>query len=187
MNAQKGFTLVELMITVAIVGVLAAIAVPMYQKYQARARQGEAKSSLSNIYTALKSFTVEYSSFTACIKQAGADLTASAKYYASGFKPSAAANVSCGPAGGRSCLISNFNAGTLCDANLDTGVNANANINGNSPAQRGTTDFDITNITQNSFTACAAGRVAPKTNAPNGLDIWTINESKIFRNTQLGI
>lgn len=68
-NHNSGFTLVELMVTVAIVGVLATLALPQYKRYQYRSIQNEAKSALLQMYVAEKSFSVEKSSYTVCLKQ----------------------------------------------------------------------------------------------------------------------
>ena len=55
-KAQQGFTLIELMIVVAIIGILAAIAIPAYQDYTQRAQVGEAFSIVSSAKTAVAEF-----------------------------------------------------------------------------------------------------------------------------------
>jgi type IV pilus assembly protein PilA len=52
LNGARGFTLIELMIVVAIVGILAAVAIPNFMTYQAKARQSEAKVILGGAFIA---------------------------------------------------------------------------------------------------------------------------------------
>jgi type IV pilus assembly protein PilA len=56
MKKQQGFTLIELMIVVAIIGILAAIALPAYQDYTARARVSEGLSLASGAKTAVTEY-----------------------------------------------------------------------------------------------------------------------------------
>ena len=59
LRKQGGFTLIELMIVVAIIGILAAIAIPNFLQYQMKSRQSEAKTNLQAIKTSEISFQAE--------------------------------------------------------------------------------------------------------------------------------
>ena len=59
LKGQKGFTLIELMIVVAIIGILAAIAIPNFLQYQLKSRQAEAKTNLQAIKTSQVAFQAE--------------------------------------------------------------------------------------------------------------------------------
>jgi type IV pilus assembly protein PilA len=62
---QKGFTLIELMIVVAIIGILAAVAIPQYQDYTVKAKLSKVQSTVAPVKTALALFFQENGSFPA--------------------------------------------------------------------------------------------------------------------------
>ena len=77
---RKGFTLIELMIVVAIIGILAAIAIPNFLRFQAKSKQSEAKELLSTVYTAEQAYFAEQNSYGS-LSNAGFTPSAAPKYY----------------------------------------------------------------------------------------------------------
>ncbi len=63
-KGQKGFTMIELMVVVVIVGILAAIAIPIYGKYIKNARMTEATGRIGEIVTAAKAYAQEHQNAT---------------------------------------------------------------------------------------------------------------------------
>ncbi len=71
MKKQQGFTLIELMIVVAIIGILAAIAIPAYQDYTIRAQVSEGLNLAGGAKAAVSEYTMDRGSFPNSNSQAG--------------------------------------------------------------------------------------------------------------------
>jgi type IV pilus assembly protein PilA len=67
MKDQKGFTLIELMIVIAIIGILAAIAIPQFSAYRKRSYNSAAQSDLRNAATAQEAYFVDEETYTSTI------------------------------------------------------------------------------------------------------------------------
>jgi len=86
MKKQQGFTLIELMIVVAIIGILAAIAIPAYQDYTIRAQVSEGLNLAGGAKAAVTEYSQDRGSFPTSNTQAGISTTATdikGKYVAS--------------------------------------------------------------------------------------------------------
>jgi len=198
---DSGFTLIELMVVVAIIGVLTAIAIPQYQKYQARARQVEAKTILGSIYTAEQSFSTENGTYTQCLGNIGAQATGNQFFYTVGFQ--AAGNATCSSAGTGGCNFYSWTLGPpLVNGSPCTG-GAGGNVTlaslANSKSDMATAALPTAAnlvagnfprsaiapqvVNQSTFTAGAVGNVSQGTPGANGAwESWSINQNKMLTN-----
>lgn len=190
---QAGFSLVELMVVVAIIGILATIAVPNFQRFQAKAKQSNAKVELAAVYTTQKSFFTEYQTYHGFLPGMGlipdgidqtsatwAPLATATRYYATASGTPTAQGAAAGnwpqslPAAPAPSTFTGFSyTAAHC-----SGLTIAANLSAGTPAVTAV-------VGVNSFTAVAAG--CPRAQNQATPDVWTMNENKILVNATSGI
>ncbi|MFZ9595941.1 MAG: type IV pilin protein [Bdellovibrionia bacterium] len=180
-NLKNGFTLVELMVVVAIIGILASVAIPNYQQFQARARQSEAKAGLGNIGAIEMAYFSDAQTYSMCIQKLGYTSQGVNRYYTIGFTN--ADGKKCGRDMGSSCIniygSSSKDPIDSCAAN-DGEAYFVANVGAGKAA---TAKADITTtIEQQAFSAEAAGYISGTT-----ADKWYVKEGGTPVNTQNGV
>ncbi len=151
---KKGFTLIELMIVVAIIGILAAIAIPNFLKFQAKAKQSEAKTNLGAIYIAQLSYFSNGNTYADnnCFRLINWAPAGQNRY-----------DYQCGP-GGQGEPETNFTAKLSC---------------GNCPCTNGPTGVP-TASSQQGFSAGAIGNI----DNDDACDEWDMNDAKLLTNSQ---
>ena len=119
LKRQDGFTLVELMVVVAIIGLLSAVAIPNFKKYQAKAKVSEGKLQLSAAYMAEQSFFSDFNMYHTCLQYMGYDPSAEApsRYFTVGFNVASAINATALASAGNSGLSGVCNVSALAAAN----------------------------------------------------------------------
>ena len=161
---EKGFTLIELMIVVGIIGILVTIAAPNFARYQSKSRQTEAKIGLAAIYVGEKAFYSEYSAYISSLDAIGYAPEGNKRYYSLGFNTIDTVSVSgfpVTPFTGASFPRVNYpGLWTTCTPSLASGTTGAI-------------------ADPQSFTAAASGQIR------NGIgcDLWTIDEQKMLQNT----
>jgi type IV pilus assembly protein PilE len=85
-RADDGFTLIELMIVVVVIGILAAIAIPKFNNMSKNAKEAEAPPILKQISTLQQRYSQKYDTFATDINdlEGGSGIVASGKYYTFG-------------------------------------------------------------------------------------------------------
>lgn len=172
----KGFTLVELMVVVAIIGILSAIAIPNFKKYQAKSKQSEAKIQLAAVYSVEIGANSDFDTFATCIGSLGFD-TPPRGYYAVGFGADEATT--------RGYVVQrNNNVATSCSATAFFILPGTL-----LEAEKGNADVAATNLatydtppTEDTFKATAVGNIS----RDQAFDHWSINETKALVNELAG-
>jgi len=70
-NKQQGLTLIELVVTVAIIGILAAIAIPSYQSYTIKSKRAGGKTTIQQVRGLLEQYYINNKTYTGDLKQLG--------------------------------------------------------------------------------------------------------------------
>jgi len=163
-----GFTLVELMVVVAIIGILSAIAVPNFKKYQAKSKQSEAKINLSALYNVEVGANADYDTYATCIFDLGFENAAKGYYYVGFSVATSTTNAQMITSRGGSC-VTNIGPGSTFDSPSNYLKITTA------------TGLSAGNATQTTFSANAMGNIST-----TKIDAWSIDQNKNARNNSAG-
>ena len=186
---DEGFTLVELMVVVAIIGVLSAVAIPNFKKYQAKSKTSEAKLQLSAAYTAQQSFYSDYDTYAVCLAYMGYNPVneIAQRIYATGFGTGSAT-----VAGIATILTTNGATGCNMTQAADSSIFAAGKVTGSAAAITtfAAADGGTTDVTTDTFKVAAVGvvdRLFPTaTTGATQASVFSITDTKLLRQERAG-
>lgn len=186
---QKGFSLIELMVVVAIIAILATIAIPAYQDFQAKARQKEAPSLLSGYFVAAQAAKVEHGGYAGNFVAIGFNPAGELKYRVIAVDNSTNVQLGAG-ATDVSCVTTETPATNCSDGSpswteMVGSTTANKEKIG-AVAEDSSANANVkAKITSSTFIVTASGVVNVK--AVRKTDMWSMDEKKTIKNTCNGI
>lgn len=186
LKSQAGFSLIELMIVVAIIGILATVAIPNFTRFQAKARQSGGKSLLAGYFSAQKATYSEFTYFPGNFAGAGFRPEGQLVYRiiaddngdAAGTAQTNPADV--GTVASTCVTTGTAPSATVCGASYSSPAVAWTEL-GSAAACTGAAAAGAIGAT-GSFTACVGANIG----GPSA-DIWTINQLKVVTNTTNGL
>lgn len=177
---SKAFSLIEVMVVVAIVGIITAIAVPTYEKHKARTKRVEAKLILSGIYMSEAGLMQVYGHYATCLTDAQFSVAAiQNRHYSVGFSSDNTTAIALVNAEGGECNTGNFQfaANNTLRGQLIP-VTALSNIDTSSAdLGKGISSPGVTND-GTGFVAGAIGYIFPGNLTIPTASQWTINHEK---------
>lgn len=181
---RRGFSLIELLIVVAIIGVLSTIGIPTFKKLVAKSKKSEAKVSLGGLYTVETAFLTEYAAYGNVLSAIGYDDPKNS-YYTTGFMSSACVSSSYAPSTGTGYTAINAAIPTYSTNAITRYTSTTAPTACPTSSTMATDGSTFTASASGPISSGASGNATATGNACGTTcqDVWTMDQARVLSNT----